>query len=306
MTQLSREKFIIIGCEDEDSELIHKPNLTYWQKAWRKFLENKGAIACIIFIVLIIIMSIVGPHLTKFKFDQVQVKSTLKNLPPTMEHWFGTDSSGRDIFARVWVGARGSLFIGLTVTFINVTIGVIYGSICGYFGGLIDDIIMRIVEIIMSIPSMLIMILMGMILGPGLISIVAAMSVAGWCNISRVVRGQVMQVKNQEYILAAEALGADSTRIISKHLVSNIIGITIVTITLEIPNMIITEMFLTYTGLISAGSFMTWGTVGRALGVALIIYPYQIYIPYTIVCLTLVCFNIVGDALSDALDPKLS
>jgi oligopeptide transport system permease protein len=305
MGELSRDKFTIIGCEDEDLELALKPNLTYWQKAWRKFLENKGAIACIIIIILIIIMAIIGPHLTKYKFDQVQVKNALKNLPPTKEHWFGTDASGRDIFARVWIGARGSLFIGFTVTFINITIGIIYGSICGYFGGLIDEITMRIVEIVVSIPSMLIMILMGMILGPGLISIVAAMSVAGWCSIARLVRGQIMQVRHHEYILAAEALGANSVRIISKHLVSNIIGIAIVTITLEIPNVIITEMMLTYTRLISAGSFMTWGTVGRDLGVALIIYPYQVYIPYTIICLTLVCFNIVGDALSDALDPKL-
>ncbi len=306
MTKLSKERFIIVGCEEEDSDLILKPNLSYWQKAWRKFLENKGAIACIIFIILIIIMAVIGPHLTKYKFDQVQVKSALKNLPPTKEHWFGTDANGRDIFARVWVGARGSLFIGFTVTFINITIGIIYGSICGYFGGLIDDITMRIVEIVMTIPSMLIMILMGIILGPGLLSMVAAMSVAGWCNIARVVRGQIMQVKHQEYILAAEALGANSVRIISKHLISNIIGIAIVTISLEVPNIIITEMTLTFTRLISAGTFMTWGTVGRDLGVALILFPYQVHIPYAIICLTLVCFNIVGDALSDALDPKLS
>jgi oligopeptide transport system permease protein len=306
MGELTRDKFIVIGCSEEDSDLNLTPNLSYWKKAWRRFLENKGAIVCIIFIVIIVVMAIIGPHLTKYRFDQEQVRSALKNLPPTREHWFGTDANGRDIFARVWVGARGSLFIGFTVTFINIIIGVIYGSISGYFGGLIDDITMRIVEIVMSIPSMLIMILIGLILGPGLLSVIAAMSITGWCNIARVVRGQIIQVKRQEYILAAEALGANAVRIISKHLASNIIGITIVTITLEIPNVIVTEMLLTYTRLISAGSLMTWGTVGRDLGVALIIFPYQVYVPYSIICLTLVCFNIVGDALSDALDPKLN
>lgn len=306
MAELSRDKFSIIGCEEEDSDLTQRPNMNYWQKAWRKFLENKGAIVCIIFIILIVAMAIIGPHLTKYKFDQVQTKSALKNLPPTIEHWFGTDDNGRDIFARVWVGARGSLFIGFTVTFINVTIGIIYGSISGYFGGLIDEITMRIVEIVMSIPSMLIMILMGMVLGPGLITIIIAMSVTGWCNIARLARGQIMQAKQQEYVLAAEALGSSYARIISKHLVPNIIGITIVTITLEIPNIIVTEMMLTYAGLISAGKFMTWGTVSRQLSVSLIIFPYQVYVPYSIICLTLICFNVVGDALSDALDPKLS
>lgn len=306
MGDISIEKFNIVGCEEEqETEAILRPNMTYWEKAKRRFLENKGAIACLIFILLIVIMAIVGPQLTKYKYNQEFYKSALRNMPPTKEHWFGTDGNGRDIFARMWVGARSSLFIGFAVAFINITIGVIYGSISGFFGGLIDEITMRIVEIVMCIPSMMIIILMAIILGPGIPNIIAAMSITGWCGIARIVRGQIMQIKHQEYILAAEALGANSARIISKHLVTNIIGIAIVTVSLEIPTVITTEMMLTFTGLISAGRSMTWGTIGRSLGAAFVVYPYQVYIPYTIISLTLVCFNIVGDVLADALDPKL-
>ncbi len=306
MGDITAEKFEIIGCEeDNDWEEVVRPNVTYWQKAKKRFLENKGAIACLIFILLIIVMAAIGPHFTKYKFNQEFYKSILRNMPPTKEHWFGTDGVGRDIFARMWVGARGSLFIGFTVAFINITIGVIYGSISGYFGGIVDDITMRIVEIIMCIPNMMMIILMGIILGPGIENIIAAMSLTGWCAVARIVRGQIIQTKNQEYILAAEALGANSARIISEHLVTNIIGIAIVTASLEIPSVIGTEMMLTYIGAISAGSSMTWGTVGRSLGAAFVVYPYQVYIPYTIISLTLVCFNIVGDVLADALDPKL-
>ncbi|MCM0647655.1 ABC transporter permease [Clostridium swellfunianum] len=307
MGELTREKFIVTGCEENQNfDSLERYSITYWQKARKRFLENKGAIICLLFILLIILMTIIGPHLTKYKFNQEVYKSVLRNAAPSREHWFGTDGKGRDIFARMWMGARGSLFIGFTVAFINIGIGVIYGSICGYFGGLVDEVIMRIVEIVMSIPNMMMIILMSIILGSGLLNIIAAMSITGWCGVTRIIRGQIMQIKRQEYILAAEALGASSSRIISKHLVSNIIGITIVTITLEIPSVISTEMMLTFAMLIDAGSAMTWGTVGKDLGAALIVYPYQVYIPYTIISLTLICFNIVGDALADALDPKLN
>jgi oligopeptide transport system permease protein len=204
------------------------------------------------------------------------------------------------------MGARGSLTIGISVSFLNITIGVIYGSICGYFGGLIDDIITRITEILISVPNVLVILLMSMILGPGLLSAIIAMSIVGWCNIARIVRGQIYQVKNQEYVLAAMALGANNERIIAKHLISNIIGITVVAITVEIPNTILNEIILTYIGFISAGSFMTWGNLCRNIGAALLVYPTQVYIPTFFICLTLACFNIIGDALSDALDPKIN
>lgn len=303
MGEISRDKFIIVGCDEENSETTFRKNLTYWQKAWVKFLKNKGAIICIAILAIIILMAVIGPNLTKYKFDEV--KKSISNRPPSSEHWFGTDYMGRDIFARLWMGARGSLTIGFIVSFVNITIGVIFGSICGYFGGLVDDVITRIMEILMSLPNVLIIMLINLILGPGIFSIVISMSMIGWCYVARIVRGQILQVKEQEYVLAAQALGANSARIISKHLMSNIIGIAVVTITLEIPNTILNETVLTYIGFASAGKYLTWGGVSTSLGAMLLVFPYQVYIPSSIICLTLVCFNIVGDALADALDPRL-
>jgi oligopeptide transport system permease protein len=225
----------------------------------------------------------------------------IKNLKPSLSHFFGTDELGREIFAGVWQGGRTSLILGLVIAFINLTIGMIYGGICSYYGGLIDDILMRVIEILMNIPLLVVVVLMNLILGRSVLTFVVAMGISGWCNIACIIRGQLIQQKEQEYILAARALGASTSRIISVHLMRNIISIAIVTITLEIPSVILTETVLSFIGF--GSSMLSWGKLFYGAAFALNFYPYQVFLPAIIISTTIVCFNALGDALRDAFNP---
>lgn len=304
MVDLSPDKFKIVGYDKEEDEKFNRPSLSYWSSVRRRFFSSKVAIFAMIILIIIVVMIIIGPKLTKYD-PLVQIRAE-RNMRPNSIHYFGTDEAGFDIFSRVWYGGRTSFTIGIAVATINVIIGIIYGAICGYFGGLIDDVIMRIIEIALSIPNLILVMLIGMILRAGLFSAIISMSVVGWCQIARLVRGQIMQVSQQEYVLAAQALGADSSRILSQHLITNVISIAVVTVTLEIPFAILGESILGYLGFLDTGSKLTWGGLMRSVQNSYIFYPYQTFIPAAVISITLICFNLIGDALSDALDPRLN
>lgn len=304
MNEISKDKFIIVGVENVDlkkaDKVIERIN---WKYTLRRFLSSKIAVAALIILTAIIIMGIIGPKLTSYQpFEE---KRAWRNILPGAEHIFGTDYIGRDIFVRVCSAIRTSLLIGLSSALVNIIIGIIFGAICVYYGGITDDVIMRIVEILTSIPNVLFIIQILLVLRIGIFSLIIALSMVGWCNVSRIIRGQLLQVKQQEYIMAAQALGAGTSRIIAKHLLVNVINITIVTFALEVPNIILTEAALSFIGFTLGKPFLSFGTMAIDAQQNILFYPYQALIPGVFLSLILLCINLIGDALSDALDYRI-
>lgn len=296
--------FTFIPKEKRSAQEISRPSETYWQDAWRRLKQNKIALISMIVVILIIILAIAGPFISKFDYASNELINA--NKLPDSVHWFGTDSLGRDLFVRVMYGARISLSVGIVAALINLTIGVLYGGISGYCGGRVDNLMMRIVDTIYAIPMMLYVILLMVVLGSkSLVNVFITLGIVYWGNMARIVRGQVLSLKEQEFILAARAAGAKMIRIILRHLVPNSMGQIIVTLTLSIPGAIFTEAFLSFIGLGVAAPMSSWGTLcNDALG-AYRTYPYQLFIPAAAICITMIAFNLFGDGLRDALDPKM-
>ncbi len=304
MAELSKEKFKIIGCDNIDAEGILRPSMTYWQDAWRRLRKNKVAMFSMILLILIALMTLIGPMIANFEYEVMN--KGMENLSPNSTFWFGTDNLGRDLFARVWVGGQVSIKIGLIGAVIDTVVGVLYGGVSGYAGGLIDDIMMRIVEILASIPYLIIVILIRVILKDGGITpLVLAMTITGWTYMARLIRGQVLQIKEQEYILAAKALGANSSRIIARHLLPNTLGVMIVAITFDIPGFIFGEAFLSFLGLGVQSPMTSWGALAQVGQQKMMFYPYQLIFPALAISITMLAFQLLGDGLRDALDPKL-
>ncbi len=304
MAELSKEKFQIIGCDNIESEGMLRPSMTFWEDAWRRLRKNKVAMASLVVLVVMVIMTIIGPMIAKFNFESMN--KGMENLSPNSTFWFGTDNLGRDLFARVWKGGRVSIAIGLIGALIDTVIGVVYGGIAGYMGGLVDDIMMRIVEILSSIPYLILVILVRCVLDEGgIMPLIIAMAITGWTYMARLIRGQILQIKEQEYVLAAKALGANPSRIIAKHLVPNTLGVMIVAITFDIPGYIFSEAFLSFLGLGVKSPDTSWGALAQIGQQKMMFYPYQLIIPALAISITMLAFQLLGDGLRDALDPKL-
>jgi oligopeptide transport system permease protein len=303
MKSLSEKDFTIVDSKDKhfDESL---DELIGIKRPIRNFFKNKLATLSLIVLMIIILIVILGPIFNNYQYDKSNFNT--KNFKPSIDHWFGTDESGRDIFIRVCLGGRISLLIGIIVAAINLIIGVIYGGICAYYGGIVDDIIMRIVEIVLCIPNLIIILLIYMILTPSIMGLIIAMSLTGWCTVARIVRGQLLQLKEQDYILAAHALGATSARIISKHLIGNLINTAIVIISLEIPLVMLSEATLSYMGFGVQPPSLSWGLVAHQSQFAFIFYPYQTFIPASFIAITILCFNFIGEGLQNVLDLNLA
>jgi dipeptide transport system permease protein len=303
-TKLTKDMFLPVDNDFKEAEKIARPSLSYWADVWIRLRENKLAMVGLVTIILLIIMAIIGPYLNGYTFYEQDF--TKKNLRPNAEHWFGTDSSGRDLFTRAWYGARISLFIGFMAAFIDFVIGVFYGGISGIRGGKTDNIMMRIAEVLYAIPFLLMVILIMIVLERGLWSIIIAMSITGWIQMARLVRGQVLQIKENEFVQAATAMGASTSWILRKHMIPNTMGPILVNITLSVPTAIFVEATLSFLGLGIPAPQASWGTMASdALGSILIGNFYQLMIPAALISLTMFAFNVFGDGLRDALDPKL-
>lgn len=300
---VSEEMFEKVSREEKNSEAIVRPSLTYWQDVWRRLKENKLAMVGLAFVLFITILAIIGPMLSKYNYYTQNLD--IANQPPSSEHWFGTDKFGRDVLVRVLYGARISLTVGYAASILNIVIGVLYGGIAGYFGGKVDNIMMRIVDVLYSIPMMIYVILLMVILGAGLKSIIIALAIAFWLTMARIVRGQIMSLKHQEFILAAKTLGASPMRILLKHLIPNCMGPIIVTLTLSVPDAIFTESFLSFIGLGVSAPQASWGTLASEALDGFMLYPSQLFFPSIAICITMLAFNLLGDGLRDALDPKM-
>lgn len=304
MSELSKDNFEIIGCENANSEEIVRPNITFWQDAWRRLKKNKVATFSLILLILIAILSVVGPWL-RSQFGINAIKHSTMNLKPNSVHWFGTDNLGRDLWVRTWYGTRVSIFIGIAGAAMEMVIGVIYGAISGYFGGAVDDVMMRIVEILNSIPYLIVVLLIVLIFGnKGIFPLILAMGITGWVGMARLVRGQVLAIKEQEYVLAARALGSKPWSIITKHLLPNTVGVMIVDVTFAVPSYIFAESFLSYIGLGVQSPNTSLGSLCASANSNLMFYPFQLFWPSLVISLIMLTFNLLGDGLNDALDPK--
>ena len=302
---LPDELFVI---EDAGKEpLVEKSSrkrVNYWQDVWRRLKQNKLAIVGLVMLVILCIFVIFGPMMSGYEFTEID--PVAKNSPPSANHWFGTDDLGRDLFARVWQGGRASMLIGLVGALVSTVVGIIYGSISAYFGGAIDNIMMRIVEILISVPYLIIVILISVITDShSLGTMLVALTLTGWCGTARLIRGQILQLREQEFVLAATALGVSPLKIILKHLIPNTLGLIIVGITFDIPGYIFSESFLSYIGLGIQPPETSWGALASAAQVNFRFYPYQLFLPSLMIALTMLSFTLLGDGLRDALDPKL-
>jgi oligopeptide transport system permease protein len=282
---------------------ISRRSTTYWQDAWRRLKKNKAAMIGLTFLIFITLLAILGPYFAKHTYsDQIL---SLSNANPSAEYWFGTDNLGRDMYVRTLYGARISMSIGIVASLITLVIGVVYGGISGYFGGRVDSIMMRIVDIMYCIPMLLYIIMLMVILGPGLINIFIALGLVYWLRMARIVRGQILSLKEQEYIMAVKLTGASTWRILSRHLIPNTLGPIIITATLAIPEAIFTEAFLSFIGLGVSAPMASWGVLASEGVANLRSYPFQLFFPAAAISITMLCFNFLGDGLRDALDPRM-
>jgi oligopeptide transport system permease protein len=303
MQQISKDKFKIVGNTGINSEKIEKPSLSFWKDVSIRFRKNKLAMFGVVLLALLVFFAIFGPYMTEYDYAKNDLMNT--NKAPSSEHWFGTDDLGRDVFTRTWEGARISLAIGVLAALIDFTIGVLWGGISGYKGGRVDELMMRTADILYGVPYLLLVILLMVVLGQSLGTMILAMTITGWINMSRIVRGQVLSLKNQEYVLASRTLGAGLTRIMGKHLIPNTMGPILVTMTLTVPSAIFTEAFLSFLGLGLTPPLASWGTMASDGLPALKYYPWRLFFPATFIALTIFAFNVIGDGLRDALDPRL-
>lgn len=303
MSELTKDKFKILGCNNADKEEIVRPNITFWKDAWRRLKQNKIAMFSVFLLIIVAIFAVIGPWLRP-SFGVNDVNTNLKNVSMNSVHWFGTDSLGRDLWVRTWQGTRVSLVIGVLGAFIELVIGAVYGGVSGYFGGVVDDIMMRIVELLNSIPYLILVLLIAIVLGKGILPLIIAMTCTGWVGMARLVRGQILSIKEQEYVLAAHALGSSSNRIIFRHLLPNTLGVMIVDVTFAVPGYIFAEAFLSYLGLGVQSPNTSLGALCSSATGNLMFYPYQLFWPSLIISIIMLAFNLIGDGLTDALDPK--
>ena len=304
MDKIPSEKFQIIGADEAKADAIARPRVSYLQDVWRRFRQNKMALIALIILTILIVMVLIGPAISGYEFEEVD--KTARNMGPRASHWFGTDKLGRDLFARVWQGGRVSILIGLVGALVSAVIGCLYGGIAAYFGGIVDDVMMRILEVIISIPYLIVVILLSVVLESKSVgTLILAMTIAGWCQTARLVRGQMLSLKSQEYVLAAQALGVSPWRIILKHMLPNTLSVILVSVTFDIPNYIFSEAFLSYVGLGIQPPNTSWGALCSMAQTTFTFYPYQLFFPALMIALTMLSFTLLGDGLRDALDPRL-
>jgi oligopeptide transport system permease protein len=303
LLNLKPEDFQKVGVDEKEAEVIQRESLSAWKDSWQRLRQNKMAMTALGILGLIVLAAIFAPFISKYNYYSNDLMST--NKPPSSDHWFGTDDLGRDIFVRTWYGARISLIVGLAAAAIDLFIGVIYGGIMGFFGGRVDNIMNKFSEILYSIPYLLVVILLLVVLEPSLGTIILALTITGWITMSWIVRGEIMQLKNREFVLASRSMGAGSARLLFKHLLPNAVGPIIVTITLSVPNAIFAEAFLSFLGLGVQAPVASLGSMINDSLTGWLYYPWRFLFPAILISLTMLSFNIFGDGLRDALDPKL-
>src|SRR5215203_1279096 len=302
--ELDPDLFQSADIDAQEGEIIAGPPVGFWKDAWRRLKKNRGALISLGVLIAVFAMAfVIGPLVALHSpFDQ---NMSQRYLGPTSEYWFGTDKFGRDMWTRAWAGTRVSLYIGLLAALLDIFVGVVYGAFSGFLGGRTDDVMQRGIEILNGIPYLIVAILAMVVLDPGIITITIAIGLTGWTFMARIVRGRMLQLKNQEFALASRSLGASGFRLVWKHLIPNSLGLIVINLMFTIPAAIFAEAFLSFIGLgiqvpeASLGSLISDGAT------ELRFHPYLLWLPALVFSLLMLCFNLLGDGLRDALDPKM-
>lgn len=287
----------------DEKEHIAAPASSMIADAWARLRKNKAAVVSLGILIVIILLAIFAPIFSKYDFaftDYSNVYST-----PTKEHIFGCDQFGRDLWTRVWMGTRISLMIALVAAVLDLVVGVLYGAVSALLGGKVDAIMQRIIEILVGIPSLIIVILFLMAFPAGVGTIIAALSITGWVNMARLVRAEILKLKNQEFVMASHVLGSNNFYIIMKDLIPNTVGIIVIQVMFTIPSAIFTEAFLSFIGIGLAEPQASLGVLINGGYQVLQNYPHVLICPAIVIVLIMVCFSILGDGLRDALDPQM-
>jgi len=274
-----------------------------WADAFRRLRKNRAAVLSAILLAIISLLAILAPWIPGLQ-DPTAQNLALGASPPSAAHWFGTDELGRDTLSRVIYGGRISLMVGLVATIVSLIIGVSYGAFSGYVGGKTDEVMMRFVDILYSLPYIFLVILLLVFFSRSLIMLFVALGLVQWLTMARIVRGQVLSIKSQNFVEAARALGASDATIIFRHIVPNTLGPVIVYTTLTVPAVILQEAFLSFLGLGVQPPDASWGTLVADGARLLALFPWLVIFPGAALSLTLMCFNFLGDGLRDALDPQ--
>lgn len=302
-TEIPIELFEDAIVDNDEKERIASPSLSVFQDGWLRLKKNKAAVVSLAVLAIIILLAIFGPAFSKYSYYATDYKNTYQR--PTIAHPFGTDQFGRDQWTRIWHGTRISLLIAVAAAFIDLFIGVSFGSVSALLGGRIDAIMQRIIEILVGIPHLIIVILLMMVMPAGVWTVIIALSITGWVNMARLVRAQILKLKNLEFVMAAQVLGTSSRGIILKHLIPNTIGVIVINVMFTIPSAIFTEAFLSFIGIGLAEPKASLGVLINNGYQVLHNYPYLLIFPAIVIVLIMVCFSILGDGLRDALDPKM-
>lgn len=289
---------------DAFSEKLEVEGRSLWQDARRRFIHNRAALISLLVLLVITLFVIFAPMLAHFTYDDTDWGMMSSPPDTTSGHWFGTDSSGRDLLVRVAIGGRISLMVGVASALIAVIVGTLYGSVAGYLGGKIDSVMMRILEILNSFPFMFFVILLVTFFGRNILLIFAAIGMVSWLDMARIVRGQTLSLKRKEFIEAAHVGGVSTWKIVVRHIVPNVLGVVVVYASLLVPSMILFESFLSFLGLGTQEPLSSWGALLSDGANSMEVSPWLLLYPAGFLVVTLFCFNFIGDGLRDALDPK--
>ncbi|WP_074012936.1 oligopeptide ABC transporter permease OppC [Candidatus Sodalis sp. SoCistrobi] len=286
------------------SEHLEVEGRSLWADARRRFIHNKAALTSLFILLLIALFVILAPSLSAFRYDDTDW-AMMSNAPDiASQHYFGTDSSGRDLLVRVAIGGRISLMVGIAAALVAVVVGTLYGALSGYLGGKIDSLMMRLLEILNSFPFMFFVILLVTFFGQNIFLIFVAIGLVSWLDMARIVRGQTLGLKRKEFIEAAIVSGVSTRNIILRHIVPNVLGVVVVYASLLVPSMILFESFLSFLGLGTQEPLSSWGALLSDGANSMEVSPWLLIFPALFLVVTLFCFNFIGDGLRDALDPK--
>jgi len=277
-----------------------------WDDARRRLFANKAAVGSMIVLSIIVLLALFGPYISPHKYDEIDWDLVGQNVGPTLKdfHIFGMDADGRDVFVRTLIGARVSLAVGVVATLVSLVIGVVYGAVAGFVGGWIDELMMRFVDVLYSMPYIFFVIILVVTFGRDFILIFVAIGAVSWLTMARIVRGQTLSIKQREFIEASRAAGVGTFTMIRRHIVPNVLGPVVVYITLTIPGVILSESFLSFLVLGVQEPLTSWGRLISEGAQEMEISPWLLIFPALFMAVTLFCFNFIGDGLRDALDPK--
>lgn len=287
--------------EQPAEDLVEGTSL--WRDAWKRLFKNKAAVASLIFVSSLAILALLTPWIVPYPYDAIQYDQI--GLAPSLSHWFGTDTLGRDLLSRCLFGLRISLAIGLVATLVSFIIGVSWGATAGYLGGMTDSVMMRFVDSLYALPYMFFVIILMTVFGRNIVLLFVALGAVQWLTMARIVRGQIISLRQKEFVEAAHSIGAKSSSIIFKHLVPNALGPIIVYTTLTVPNVILQEAFLSFLGLGVQAPMASLGSLASDGAQAMELYPWLILFPGLLLVLLLFALNYLGDGLRDALDPRM-